>query len=206
MKALPLVSLLVLCLSLAGCSLFRQGGAIKGDGVTVHAQPDAGKPATLVTAETGTAMGIPAGSVIKVTQTDAQPATKDKPAIPATTVTEIVPSAPTEIRRTEKTVNADSGTVDTSVALKKIEAAESRVLLYVSIACALAAGFFVWASYPTPAIACGIASAVFFMSWKLSDLPDWFYVLGAVAVAAGIAIYLGHKRGLYEPVPTKEQP
>lgn len=191
-------TLLVLsCLLLSGCALFNRGGKISTGGVTVTAQPDAGKPATLSTAEAGTSMAIPAGSTIKVTQTEATPAS------PATTVTEIVPSAPTEIRHTEKKVNADSGTVDTSVALKKIEAAESRVLLYAAIVAALAAGFFVWASYPTPAIACGVASAVFFMAWKLSDLPDWFYVLGAVAAAAGIAIYFGHKRGLYEPVPPK---
>jgi len=191
-------TLLVLsCLLLSGCALFNRGGKISTGGVTVTAQPDAGKPATLSTAEAGTSMAIPAGSTIKVTQTEATPAA------PATTVTEIVPSAPTEIRHTEKKVNADSGTVDTSVALKKIEAAESRVLLYAAIVAALAAGFFVWASYPTPAIACGVASAVFFMAWNLSDLPDWFYVLGAVAAAAGIAIYFGHKRGLYEPVPPK---
>ena len=191
-----LLPVIALCL-LSGCSLFNRGGKISTGGVTVTAQPDAGKPATLSTAEAGTSMAIPAGSTIKVTQTEATPSA------PATTVTEIVPSAPTEIRHTEKKVNADSGTVDTSVALKKIEAAESRVLLYAAIVAALAAGFFVWASYPTPAIACGVASAVFFMAWKLSDLPDWFYVLGAVAAAAGIAIYFGHKRGLYEPVPPK---
>jgi len=191
-----LLPVIALCL-LSGCSLFNRGGKISTGGVTVTAQPDAGKPATLSTAEAGTSMAIPAGSTIKVTQTEATPSA------PATTVTEIVPSAPTEIRHTEKKVNADSGTVDTSVALKKIEAAESRVLLYAAIGAALLGGFFVWASYPTPAIACGVASAVFFMAWKLSDLPDWFYVLGAVAIAAGIAIYLGHKRGLYEPVPEK---
>ena len=191
-----LLPVIALCL-LSGCSLFNRGGKISTGGVTVTAQPDAGKPATLSTAEAGTSMAIPAGSTIKVTQTEATPAS------PATTVTEIVPSAPTEIRHTEKKVNADSGTVDTSVALKKIEAAESRVLLYVAIGAALLGGFFVWAQYPTPAIACGVASAAFFMAWKLSDLPDWFWAVGAVAIAAGIAIYLGHKRGLYEPVPEK---
>ena len=191
-----LLPVIALCL-LSGCSLFNRGGKISTGGVTVTAQPDAGKPATLSTAEAGTSMAIPAGSTIKVTQTEATPSA------PATTVTEIVPSAPTEIRHTEKKVNADSGTVDTSVALKKIEAAESRVLLYVAIGAALLGGFFVWAQYPTPAIACGVASAAFFMAWKLSDLPDWFWAVGAVAIAAGIAIYLGHKRGLYEPVPEK---
>lgn len=191
-----LLPVIALCL-LSGCSLFNRGGKISTGGVTVTAQPDAGKPATLSTAEAGTSMAIPAGSTIKVTQTEATPAT------PATTVTEIVPSAPTEIRHTEKKVNADSGTVDTSVALKKIEAAESRVLLYAALACVVAAGFFIWAQYPTPAMACGAGAVIFFLSWKASGLPDWFWACGAVAVCVGIAIYLGHKRGLYEPVPEK---
>jgi len=197
-----LLPVIALCL-LSGCSLFNRGGKISTGGVTVTAQPDAGKPATLSTAEAGTSMAIPAGSTIKVTQTEAQPATKDKPSAPAITVTEIVPSAPTEIRHTEKKVNADSGTVDTSVALKKVEAAESRVLLYAALACVVAAGFFIWAQYPTPAMACGAGAVIFFLSWKASGLPDWFWACGAVAVCVGIAIYLGHKRGLYEPVPEK---
>lgn len=191
-----LLPVIALCL-LSGCSLFNRGGKISTGGVTVTAQPDAGKPATLSTAEAGTSMAIPAGSTIKVTQTEATPSA------PATTVTEIVPSAPTEIRHTEKKVNADSGTVDTSVALKKIEAAESRVLLYAALACVVAAGFFIWAQYPTPAMACGAGAVIFFLSWKASGLPDWFWACGAVAVCVGIAIYLGHKRGLYEPVPEK---
>lgn len=198
--------IIIACLMLPGCALFNRGGAIKSGGVTVQAQPDAGKPATLATAEAGTSMAIPAGSVVRVTQTEAQPATKDRPATPSTTVTEIVPSAHTEIRHTEKTVKADSGTVDTSIAMKKIDAAESRVLLYAALACVVAAGFFIWAQYPTPAMACGAGAIIFFLSWKLSDLPEWFYVAGAVVVAAGVAIYFGHKRGLYEPVPKKAQP
>ncbi len=191
-----LLPVIALCL-LSGCSPFNRGGKISTGGVTVTAQPDAGKPATLSTAEAGTSMAIPAGSTLKITQTDATPSA------PATTVTEIVPSAPTEIRHTEKKVNADSGTVDTSVALKKIEAAESRVLLYAALACVVAAGFFIWAQYPTPAMACGAGAVIFFLSWKASGLPDWFWACGAVAVCVGIAIYLGHKRGLYEPVPEK---
>lgn len=196
-------AIIIACLLLPGCSLFNRGGAIKGNGVTVQGIPDAGKPATLVTTDAGEAVALPAGSTVTITKTEAAPATKDTPAKPATEVTAITPSGPTVWHKTEKTVNADTGTVDTSIAAKKIDASESRPLLYSAIVAALAAGFFVWASYPTPAIACGVASAVFFMAWKLSDLPDWFYVLGAVAAAAGIAIYLGHKRGLYEPVPEK---
>lgn len=195
MKSLLLIS----CLLLTGCSLFNRGGAIKGNGLTVQGIPDAGKPATLVTVDAGEVVALPAGSTVTITKTEAVPATKDTPGKPATEVTAITPSGPTVWHKTEKTVNADTGTVDTSIAAKKIDAAESRPLLYAAIVAALAAGFFVWASYPTPAIACGVASAVFFMAWRLSDLPDWFYLIGAAALAGGAALYFGHKRGQANP-------
>jgi hypothetical protein len=203
-----LVAAIAILLS-SGCQAFKRGGRIKSAGTVVQGIPDAGKPATLATSNAGTTVPLAAGSTITVTRIDpvpATPATKDTPAVPAQPakeVTVIVPSAPTEYHKTETTVKADTGTVDTTIATRKIDAAESRPLLYAAIVAALAAGFFVWASYPTPAIACGIASVVFFMAWKLSGLPDWFYVLGAVAAAVGVSIYLGHNRGLYEPVPTK---
>lgn len=201
--------LIIACLLLCGCSLLNRGGSIKAGDATVRGIPDAGKPATLATSTAGTVIPLPAGSSITVTKVDAIPAsmaTKDSPSVaaqPAKEVTVITPSGPTSYQKTEATVKADTGTVDTSVALKRVDAIESRPLLYASIVAALAAGFFVWASYPTPAIACGAASIVFFMSWKLSGLPDWFWAAGAIAAAIGISIYVGHNRGLHEPVPPK---
>lgn len=162
---------------------------------------DAGKPATLITAKAGETAVIPAGSTIKVTETPAQPAKPANateaasPAIPAKRTVEIVPSAPMEWQRTEQTVNANTGTVDTSVAEKRIDAQESRPLLYASIAAAVAAALFIYLSYPTPAMACGIASVVFFMAWKVSGLPQWFWAVGLLACGVGGALYLGYERG-----------
>lgn len=162
---------------------------------------DAGKPATLSTVKAGETAVIPAGSTIKVTETPAQPAKpanateSASPAIPAKRTVEIVPSAPMEWQRTEQTVNANTGTVDTSVAEKRIDAQESRPLLYASIAAAVAAALFIYLSYPTPAMACGIASVVFFMAWKVSGLPQWFWAVGLLACGVGGALYLGYERG-----------
>ncbi len=130
-------------------------------------------------------------------------ATKDAPARPAKEVTIISPAGPTEYRKTEETVKADTGTVDTSIKQHEIDVEASKPLLYASIAAALACGFFVYRAYPTPAICCGVASAVFFMAWKVSGLPTWFWAVGLAAVVGGVVLYIGHERGLYTPVPTE---
>lgn len=194
-------SLILLPLLLAGCSVFQPKPRIRSEGTTVVGVQDAGKPATLSTVKAGETAVIPAGSTIKVTETPAQPAKPANateaasPAIPAKRTVEIVPSAPMEWQRTEQTVNANTGTVDTSVAEKRIDAQESRPLLYASIAAAIAAALFVYLSYPTPAMACGIASVVFFMAWKVSGLPQWFWAVGLLACGVGGALYLGYERG-----------
>jgi hypothetical protein len=55
-------------------------------------------------------------------------------------------------------------------------------------------GIFIWLGYPTPAFISGGASVIFLLSWKLSGLPDWFWVVGVAALAAASAIWLGHER------------
>ena len=197
-------AVIVCSLLLCGCGMIP--ARIKAGPVTVQGVRDAGKPATLATSEAGTVIPLPEGSKVTVTKYEPVAATQAAPAQPAKEVTEIVPSAPTEYRKQESTVKADTGTVDTSIAAKKIDSAESRPLLYASILCALAGAFFVYRAYPTPALCCGAASVVFFMAWKVSGLPDWFWAIGLVAVAGGAALYLGHNRGLYEPVPDDKPP
>jgi len=196
------VALVVLIFS--GCSMLHRSGAIKAGPVTVQGVADAGKPATLATSNAGTVIPLPAGSIVTVTKESAIAATQAAPAVAAKETTAIVPAGPTEYRKTEETVKADTGTVDTSIAARRIDAEESRPLLYAAIAAALAGGFFVYRAYPTPALCCGAASVVFFMAWKVSGLPSWFWAVGLAAMAGGAALYLGHKRGLYEPVPTEK--
>jgi hypothetical protein len=130
-----------------------------------------------------------------VTKSEAMGATKETPAQPAREVTVIKPGAPTEYHKTESIVKADTGTVDTSIAEKKIEAGESRPLLYAALACLAGAGFFIWAKYPTPALCCGAAAIILFLAWKLAGLPEWFYVVGLLAAGAGVFLYIGHEKG-----------
>ena len=202
-----------LCLLLAfsmlcsGCAqlAFWRKPSIKAGNVSVTGPQDAGKPATLATSESGESVALPVGSKVIVTKTEAVPATPQAKAEPAKEVTEIIPSAPTVWTKKTETVHADTGTVDTTIAAKRIDSEESRPLLYASIACAAVAVFFVYIHYPTPAALAGAGSVIFFLAWKASGLPGWFWALGLVALAAGAALWLGHHRGLYEPVPTDKK-
>jgi hypothetical protein len=185
------------CVLVSGCGLIRRPPGIKAPGVSVTGPQDAGKPATLATAEAGTTMPIPAGSTVKVTQTDAQPATQGKPALPATTVTEIIPAAPTVITHTETKVQADTGTVDTSVARHRIDVEARRWLLWTAIGCGIA-GVVVRSMLPAwGGLSNGLlmAGALAFGAWKFAEIPAWIWivVLGVVGAMA-----LGYKRAEWD--------
>ncbi len=193
MRFLTILSLLGLC----GCSWLP--AKIKSGATTVTAVKDAGKPATLETGDKGESLPIPAGSSLTVTKVEAMPAAPNVPAQPAREVTEVHLTEPTVWTRTEKTVKADTGTVDTSVALKKVETAESRVLLYAALAAMLGAGVFVYLHYPTPAMMCAGAAVVLFIAWKVAGMPDWLWGVGAAALGGAVFLYIGHERGLNTP-------
>lgn len=200
-RNLPLTAgALISVLFLAGCASFG-AGKIRLPGVAVNPVRDAGSPAVASTSEAGVSVALPQGSRLVISEINAIPATNETPAQPAKKVTEVIPGGPTAYVQKESTISASSGTVDTSVAKKRVDAEESRPLLYGAILAALAAGFFVYRAYPTPAICCGAASVVFFLSWRMADLPPWVAALGLAAIAGGVALWLGHKRGLCEPVP-----
>ncbi len=193
-----------------GCSLLNRG-QIKAGGVSVLGVKDAGAPATLNTATQKGSIRIPANSRIvrrEVAAQPAVPATKESPAIPAKPAvveTEVVPSADTEWNESHDAIAANSGTVDTSIRAKQIDAEEKRPLLYAAILAAVAAGFFVYRAYPTPAVCSGGASVVFFLAWRM-DLPPWIAGLALAAIVGGVFLYFGHERGLYTPVPTDPKP
>ena len=126
------------------------------------------------------------------------------PTTPAYKVTELHFTSPTEWQKFDTTTQASTGKIDTSVAEKRIEVAAAQPLLYAAILAGLGAVLFVYLSYPTPALLCGAASALFFLSWKLSDLPPWVYLLGVGALAGGAFLYFGHEKGLKTTTqPTK---
>lgn len=157
---------------------------------------DPGKPATLNTADAKESLAIPAGSTVMVTKTEAAPATQTTPFQPAVEFTEVKLNGPTIWQKAKTEVAANTGTVDTSVAQKKIDVASREPLLFAAIAGVLGAIVFVYLHYPTPAMLCGAAAGLFFLAWKLSDLPPWIWALAAAAIAAGVGMYFAHERGL----------
>lgn len=194
--------------SLAGCQAIKNAitpsvGSIKTPSASVVGVKDAGKPATIDSTNTGEVLEIPKGTTVIVTRTEAVPATEKTPYLPAVERFEYKFDSPTVWKRNDAKVTASTGTTDTTIATKRIEAEESRVLLYAAIAAMVGVGIFMWLQYPTAAFICGGASVVFFLAWKVSGLPDWFYVIGAIGLAAAAFLYLGHERGQKSNTSTK---
>ncbi len=198
MKRMAMV--LFACFAGGGCHFFQKG-VIRSGTTTVIGQPDAGKPASLAESHSDGALALPAGSRLVVTKWEPVPwvpAVDGRPEVkaePAKEVTEVILAKDSMWHRSETRVQADTGTVDTSIAKARIAATENRYLLFASLGAAIAAGLFLYIKYPTPALICGAASIVFFLAWKLSDLPSWFYVVGVAALAGAFALWRGHERG-----------
>ncbi len=196
MKLRNVLILACLCL-FPGCALLRPLPGIKAGKTTVTAPKDNGTPATIATKDAGTTMAVPAGSTVKVTSTEAQPATADKPAVPAVTVTEITPTKDTVIQHTEKQVQAGTGTVDTSVRKHQIDVAERRWLLWTAIACGIAGVVLKSAMPAWPALSNGllVGAALAFASWKFAEIPAWLWL----CVLAGVGMMiLGYKRAEWD--------
>jgi hypothetical protein len=179
---------IVVLLSLAGC---MPAPAIRTPAASVVGNRDAGKPATLASETTETALPIPAGSSITETKTEA---TQTAPAVVSR---RIELTEPTKLTETTTTIKADTGTVDQSVALRKADNAERRVWLYAAIAAALA-GLVLRSMLPAwPGLSRGllIAAAVFAGAWKFSEVPWW---AGLLAIAAVSLVALGYKRAEWD--------
>ena len=200
-------AILLAALALAGCQTTAK---VRTKLAEVIAVKDAGKPASVDTVTAGESLPIPAGSRLTLTKVSALPfipATVSAPeqaAQPAREVTQVELAGPSVWTRDAETVSAQSGTIDQSVALRKVEAAESRVLLYAALACLVGAGVFFWAHYPTPALLCAGASGVCFAAWKVSGLPSWFWAVAVAAVGIGAGLYFGFERAskTIKPSPT----
>lgn len=189
------LALLLLLFLLTGCAFFNRQPNIRSGGTTVTAPADAGKPGVLGTSQSNAGVTVPANTGVKMIKTAAVPASETALFQPEKWEVIFTPTKDTRIETTSSYVQASTGTVDTSVALRKVAAAEARVLLYAALGAAVGAAVFLWLKYPTPALICGAASVVFFLAWKVSDLPSWFWVVGAVALAGAGALWLGHERG-----------
>lgn len=176
--------------------MFHGRGTIRSGETRVVGVPDAGKPATLESAQTKSGVTIPAKTPVEITRYEAVPATGEAPFQPAREEVRFVPTFDTRLDSVSTSLSANTGTVDTTVALKKIQAAENRYLLFAAIGAAALAAFFVYIQYPTPAMMAAGAAIIFFLAWRLSDLPSWFYVVGVGAAVAGVVMWRAHERGL----------
>lgn len=191
--------MLSLLVAFSGCSMFAKRPSISGGGFSVVGPADAGKPATLDSGASVATLPLPAGSTLVMTKSEATkaiPATDQTPAVaaqPAKEVVEVKLAGPTEWRKTESTVKADTGTVDTSVATHRIDVEERRWLLFAAIGCGIA-GLICKASFPAwPSISNGLlmAAVAAGAAWKLSDIPAWLW---AVVIGVSVLLVMGYKR------------
>jgi hypothetical protein len=189
---LALAAGLVLMFVLLGCASVPR---IQWGKATVEAPKDAGTPAQLKSGEVKTGFRIPAKSRMTVEKTEAVPATAETPARPAVEVTTFDFSEPTQFEQIANTMQASTGTVDTSVAKKRIETESKAPLLYAAIGAALAAVVAMVLKWPSVALLCGIGSGAFFAAWRLADIPWW---AGLIALTAGGALMLGYKRAEWD--------
>lgn len=194
-------ALVLICLLLSGCALQR--GRISTPLGSVVGVKDAGAPAKFDSSLGVESLALPVGSTIITTRTDAQPAvaaTETTPAReyqPAQEKTEIVLSAPSELRKNTTTTHADTGVIDTTVAKHRIDVEDRAWLKWAAIGM-LVAGVLLKSVLPQwPAISNGLllSAALAFASWKLAEIPAWLWAAGLVI---GGALALGYKRAEWD--------
>jgi hypothetical protein len=188
--AIVAIGLLSGCHALPSVAIPR--GALAPE-VKASAPADTGKPAVVNSSGEESRIDLPAGSVVTVTRTEAQPATDKTPARPAFEVREIKLASDSAWYEKAQHIAANTGTVDTSVAMRRIDMAERRWLLWAAIGCGVA-GLLSFQLVPAwPGLGRGLlAGAAFaFAAWKLADVPAWAW---CAVVGAGALIALGYKR------------
>lgn len=183
---MKLVLALTFVLTLAACSTLPR---IRIGKAEVLAPKDVGTPATVNTNENKTGIVIPPGTKLVVTKTDAVEATATTPGRPRTETLSFDFSQASEFIQSANNLAVSTGTVDTRVAIRRVESEEKKPLLYVSIGCAVIALGFMYFRWPTAAALAGVGSACFFAAWKLSDISPWVGGLFLVAAIAGVAFY-----------------
>jgi hypothetical protein len=181
--------LLPVFLLFTGCSMLpKKTAQISVAGTKVSAPPDNGTPAKLSTSEAASTLEIPVGT--KITTTKTEPTQAE----PAKVVTEMIFVAPTKLVQTQQAVQADTGTVDTRVAMRKVDNEAREPFLYAAIASMLAAGVLMFVKFPTAAALAAGAGVVFFLFYQISGLPSWIWALGVAALAVGGGLYFGYER------------
>lgn len=179
----------ILALFLAGCGT-RPGKAIIGattslfggktPEVSVQNPRNAEKPAEVKQGEAKTEITIQPGTMAELPVT-----VNDTPAVLKLVLPEI---AVTKLERTTEAVTSQERAPDKTVELRKADNAERRPLLYAAIGSILIAVVFVYLRYPTPAMFCGGAGALFFGAWSLAG-ERWLMNVAIGALVLGGAVY-----------------
>lgn len=154
-----------------------------------------GEDVTLTKADEGSRFTVPAGTIFTMEKTEAL--------IDPETTRVIQPrrelhtwtfTKETEFESYARTLLANTGRINTDVALEDLAMQERKPLLYASIGCLLGVAFFVWRGYPTGVWLSAAASIILFLAWKVAGLPDWFWILAVVAICVAAGIYFGYER------------
>lgn len=174
-------------------SLFVACGTprIKHGDTTVHAPRDAGTPAVVDSGETKTAFDVPAETKLSTTVVEAVPATSSTPFVPSRTVTEWSFMRPTRFEQIAATLQASTGTVDTSIAKHRIDVGERRWLLFTAIGCGIA-GILARSLVPAwPSISNGLLGAAVLagLAWKFAEIPAWLFLVTIGLAGLVVAVY-----------------
>lgn len=175
------------CMSIPKISLPKIG--------KVTAPKDVGSPATLSEGTERTGMRIPANSKVTVTKTDPLPSTGVL--LPGKTEWTFELPEPTDFLAEARKIQASTGTVDTTVASKRIEAQERRWLLFAAIGCGVA-GLVIRSLMPAwPALSNGLFLGAILagISWRVAELPAWMWGVGIVIALLLVA---GYKRAEWD--------
>jgi hypothetical protein len=176
------------CLLLCGCSVLPK---IKMPGVgTVQAFKDAGTPATIAEGTERTGFRVPAKSKMTVTRRDALPS--EGVLLPAeTSWTFELPEA-TDFMSEVRQIQASTGTVDTSVAKRRADNEERRIILFAAIAAGIAtiASVKFW---PSISMLLGALTLGLVILWQAASWPAWAWALVGLPLAAA-GIWWGYSR------------
>lgn len=184
--------LILLASCSVGCATRPRASAGRAAAV---APADPGTPASASSGSTVSTLAIPAGSSVETVPVQA--AAGSTQAAPATV--KVTLAAPSELRMESHGEASSTGTVDATVAVKRVELAQASAdkapLLWAGIASLVAGVVFVVLQWPGVATVAFIAAVAFFGAWKLADVPWW---AGLLALVAGGALFLGYKRGEWD--------
>ena len=176
------------CLTLCGCSVLPK---IKMPGVgTVTAFKDAGQPATMAEGTEKTGMRIPANSKVTVVRTEELPS--EGILLPSKTEWTFEMKEPTDLMQEVRRIQASTGTVDTSVAKRRADNEERRLILIAAIIAAIAtvASVKFW---PSISMLLGALTLGLFILWQAASWPAWAWALVGLPLA-GAGIWWGYSR------------